>query len=420
MAKPPKNSIYSDEVQNLLLENNTLGGDAGENAWSLDRSTPMDTLKHMMREYYTPNTSLDNKTAKAIVLQADTKIPSFLGTIKGRVTPEMTQLVRISVISDLRTFWIPVPKNSEDPIIGLYPLVKNNTGVKLNVGEVVQVEFHNNKSQFSSITDVGFVSEVIARFESPYLEPLIEKKRTTLPSAAEVKNKKVVHHKIDPKDTSAGKKGQELINDRSFNEKLANIAKRLGFKKADLIQIMAFESGADPAIFNTVTDVIEIIDPITKKKTKKKVIKQFATGLIQFVPKTARGLDTTVEDLGKMTGYEQLDFVEDYFVQQKKTYRVKDLGDLYLMVFYPFAINRPDSYILGQTASGRNKRLKKSLRKLYPGRTLSRHIAIINPYFGKRDIPGGVVTKRIVKDWFTKKWNKGRPKYKDPHAQVYK
>ena len=418
MAKPPKNSIYSDEVQNLLLENNTLGGDAGENAWSLDRSTPMDTLKHMMREYYTPNTSLDNKTAKAMVLQADTSIPSFLGTIKGQVTPEMTQLVRISVISDLRTFWIPVPKNSEDPIIGLYPLVKNNTGARLNVGDVVQVEFHNNKSQFSNITDVGFASKVIAHFESPYLEPLIEKKRTTLPSAAEVKNKKVVHHKIDPKDTSAGKKGQELINDRSFNEKLANIAKRLNMKKADLIQIIAFESKANPSVVNSIG----------------------ATGLIQFMPKTAKDLETTTQSLSKLTGYEQLDFVEDYFKKNTKGKKIKDLGDTYLVVLYPYAINQPENYVIGSENKKRyNARIEtgtnskgRTIEKLKffvaPGGkySYSRIFAIQNPSFKKRGNykttanSGGVVTKKDVKFYIMKIWNKGKPFYKDPHAQVYK
>ena len=408
MAKPPKNSIYSDEVQNLLLENNTLGGDAGENAWSLDRSTPMDTLKHMMREYYTPNTSLDNKTAKAMVLQADTKIPSFLGTIKGRVTPEKTQLVRISVISDLRTFWIPVPKNSEDPIIGLYPLVKNNTGAKLKVGDVVQVEFHNNKSQFSNITDVGFASKVIAHFESPYLEPLIEKKRTTLPSAAEVKNKKVVHHKIDPKDTSAGKKGQELINDRSFNEKLANIAKRLGVDKQILLDIMEFESQVDP-----------------QKGNVNSSGKRFATGLIQFVPGTAVDLKTTVDDIYNMTGYQQLDLVEDYFISKGagNTRKAgKDIKDLYLLVIYPRSLHRPDSYIIGYY-NGKDQRASAAAQAKYKTSSFARVFALQNPIFKKYLIPPGVVTRaavrRKISEWMVAR-KRGGSKFTDPYAQVYK
>ena len=398
MAKAPKNSIYSDEKQDLFLKKDTLGTNIATKSYDLDRSTPMSSLKDMMRDYYSPNTLLDNKTATAVVLQIDQRIPSFIETINGSTINTSEGLVRVRVLSDARNYWIPVPKNSLDPVIGFYPLVRNNSGEELKPGQIVQVEFGNNKSQFSSISDTGFINKVIARTEQPYLEPVIKRKRTTLPARKDIKKPTAI--KIDPKDTSAGKKGQELINDRSFNEKLANIAKRLGFKKADLIQIMAFESRANPAEVNEDSN---------------------ATGLIQFMPKTARGraLKTTVEDLGKMTGFQQLDYVEKYFIQQKKSYRVKDLGDLYLMVFYPYAINRPDSYILGQR-NGKNLGLRRDLRKLYPGRTLPRHIAIQNKYFGQADIPGGVVTKKIVKDWFTKKWNKGKPFYKDPYAQEYR
>src|SRR5690554_3587730 len=38
-----------------------------------------------------------------------------------------------------------------------------------------------------------------------------------------------------------------------------------------------------------------------------------ATGLIQFMPKTAIGLGTTVEALARMTAVEQLDYVRMYF-----------------------------------------------------------------------------------------------------------
>lgn len=417
MAKEPKNSIYSDDKQDLFLKKDTLGTNIATKSYDLDRSTPMSSLKDMMRDYYSPNTLLDNKTATAVVLQIDQKIPSFIETVNGSTLGTSQGLVRIRVLSDARNYWIPIPKNSLDPIIGFYPLVRNNSGEEIKPGQIVQVEFGNNKNQFSSISDTGFINKVIARTEQPYIEPVIERKKTTLPARKDIKKPTAI--KIDPKDTSAGKKGQELINDRSFNEKLANVAKRLGFKKADLIQIMAFESRANPAIFNTSKKVVKVIDPVTKKETLKTVTTQFATGLIQFVPDTARGLGTTVEDLGKMTGFQQLDYVEKYFIQQKKSYRVKDLGDLYLMVFYPYAINRPDSYILGQR-NGKNLGLRRDLRKLYPGRTLPRHIAIQNKYFGQADIPGGVVTKKIVKDWFTKKWNKGKPFYKDPHAQEYR
>lgn len=69
-----------------------------------------------------------------------------------------------------------------------------------------------------------------------------------------------------------------------------------------------------------------------------------ATGLIQFMPSTAKNLGTTVEQLYQMSGVQQLDYVYKYL----KPYagRMKQLTDVYLAIFFPIAIGKPDSYIL--------------------------------------------------------------------------
>ncbi len=75
-----------------------------------------------------------------------------------------------------------------------------------------------------------------------------------------------------------------------------------------------------------------------------------ATGLIQFVERTARGLGTTTARLARMTAVEQLDFVEKYFAQYSG--RIRNLGDCYMAVLWPASIGRPDSYVMWQRDAG--------------------------------------------------------------------
>jgi hypothetical protein len=74
-----------------------------------------------------------------------------------------------------------------------------------------------------------------------------------------------------------------------------------------------------------------------------------ATGLIQFMPDTARSLGTTTDDLMNMTAVEQLDYVYKYF----KMTGVGDgsLGDLYMAVFMPKFVGAKDDTVLGQSGA---------------------------------------------------------------------
>ena len=185
MADDPIKSIYSDEKQNLFLENDTIAQIyQAENAYNLDRSTPLSALKQMMREHYTPNTLMDNKTALAVVYRVEDQIPSFFEAIDGYDPSSKVQLLRIRVLSDPRNFWLPAAKNQDDPVISLHPMVRCDPDqVKdISVGDLVKVEFNNNKSQFSTVADVGSVLKVIKRIQRPFNEPEINKKQTRLPA----------------------------------------------------------------------------------------------------------------------------------------------------------------------------------------------------------------------------------------------
>lgn len=97
----------------------------------------------------------------------------------------------------------------------------------------------------------------------------------------------------------------------------------------DLARLMYSESRLNPAAVNPYSN---------------------ATGLIQFMPATADSLGTTVAKLRNMTVQQQLVYVKKYFHSpglSGKTYN--GLGDLYLGIFYPVAVGKPNSYVIGQS-----------------------------------------------------------------------
>lgn len=69
-----------------------------------------------------------------------------------------------------------------------------------------------------------------------------------------------------------------------------------------------------------------------------------ATGLIQFMPATARSLGTTTEALRAMTNVQQLDYVYKYY----KPYitKLNSYPDLYLATFFPIALGKSDDWVL--------------------------------------------------------------------------
>lgn len=118
------------------------------------------------------------------------------------------------------------------------------------------------------------------------------------------------------------------IQDPDFNTKLGKVADALGVQSNDLLAIMKQESGVNPKAVNRSSG---------------------ATGLIQFIPSTARKLGTTTDELYNMSAVEQLDYVYKYF----KMIGVKPgmgLGDLYIAVFYPAALGQDDNHVI--SASG--------------------------------------------------------------------
>lgn len=69
-----------------------------------------------------------------------------------------------------------------------------------------------------------------------------------------------------------------------------------------------------------------------------------ATGLIQFMPATAKTLGTSIEALERMTAEDQLNYVWKYFKPYKG--RIRSLADGYMAILWPKAVGKPDDYVL--------------------------------------------------------------------------
>ena len=82
----------------------------------------------------------------------------------------------------------------------------------------------------------------------------------------------------------------------------------------------------------------------TFKANEKNLAGSGATGLIQFMPSTAKWLGTSTQKLSKMSNIEQLVYVEKYF----KTYhrKIKTFGDMYMAILLPKFIGKPYNAVL--------------------------------------------------------------------------
>lgn len=125
-------------------------------------------------------------------------------------------------------------------------------------------------------------------------------------------------------------------NGLNFLDKVVSICQELGIDPNWLMAVMKQESGINPQAVNK---QLGDSDNAYSRAASR------ATGLIQFMPKTAKGLGTTTQALYLLNGVEQLDYVRKYFLPYKG--RIKSPEDLYIIVFYPAALGQPDSYKIG-------------------------------------------------------------------------
>ena len=120
---------------------------------------------------------------------------------------------------------------------------------------------------------------------------------------------------------------------KEFKTRLCEICTELQVEPDYMMAAIAFETGE------------------TFSASIKNAAGSGAVGLIQFMPSTAKSLDTTSDMLSKMTDVEQLEYVLKYFMPYKG--KIKTLEDLYMVILYPVAVGKSNDYVLFERGTTR-------------------------------------------------------------------
>jgi len=137
----------------------------------------------------------------------------------------------------------------------------------------------------------------------------------------------------DSSEESLGKiygKGQELLDNPKFKEKIKQISNEVGVNENSIIKLMKHESGLDSSIKNSIGCV----------------------GLIQFCPDNRGGSSKTIN--GKTYNLSelqndlelQLDAIKEFWSKGKRDGKIKTAKDLYVYNFFPVAAGKSDDYVL--------------------------------------------------------------------------
>jgi len=115
--------------------------------------------------------------------------------------------------------------------------------------------------------------------------------------------------------------------DNAFRWALVQMAERLGADPNWFAAVMANESARtfSPSVRNPMGG---------------------ATGLIQFMPATAKRLGTTTDELAAMTATRQLEYVEKYY--KPFAGRMHSVTDVYMVTFMPGFVGQPPDFVLGR------------------------------------------------------------------------
>jgi len=124
------------------------------------------------------------------------------------------------------------------------------------------------------------------------------------------------------------KAGLYVVDTKSFESKVREVAKRLEIQPEWLMAVMYSESRFDAGALNFKGSG--------------------AVGLIQFMPAIAAELNTSPEKLKMMNHNEQLEYVYHYLenIRQKHGGKFESLTELYLAILYPKALDGDYCYSL--------------------------------------------------------------------------
>jgi hypothetical protein len=134
----------------------------------------------------------------------------------------------------------------------------------------------------------------------------------------------------DVSDIKVSAKGQELLNNPTFKEKLKEISSEIGISESSIIKLMKHESGLDSSVKNSIGCV----------------------GLIQFCPDSKGGSSKTINgksyNLSELQGdlELQLNAIKEFWSKGKRDGKIKNAKDLYVYNFFPVAAGKSDDYVL--------------------------------------------------------------------------
>ena len=131
---------------------------------------------------------------------------------------------------------------------------------------------------------------------------------------------------VGPSSYAPGTIPEKVKQDTSFTKGITELAKKYNVPEDYLYAVMGFETGG------------------TFSPSEKNKAGSGATGLIQFMPETAKGLGTTTDALSKMTRTEQLKYVDKYFGGTLN--KGGSLSDVYMSVLFPAAVGKPEDFVL--------------------------------------------------------------------------
>lgn len=135
---------------------------------------------------------------------------------------------------------------------------------------------------------------------------------------------------------------QEKVKENApeFLAEVKNVAKRLAVNPNWIMAVMQKESGLNHRAVNAQKG--DKTDAYSRAATR-------ATGLIQFMPDTARSLGTNNQQIYLMSNVAQLALVEKFY-RSYQSY-LKSYPDMYLATFYPAALSKPQSFVIGSEVS---------------------------------------------------------------------
>jgi hypothetical protein len=120
-----------------------------------------------------------------------------------------------------------------------------------------------------------------------------------------------------------GVKG-DWVKDAPFITEVNRVSQKFNIDAGDLLGMMQSESGINPAALNSSGG---------------------ASGLIQFMPATAKNLGTTTQAIRGMSRAQQMPLVEKYF-DMVGLPRGASAGQLYTSVFLPAFVKKPSNYVI--------------------------------------------------------------------------